>query len=239
MFIYLPLLKKNTYPFNMSINIHPSWKKALEPEFEKSYFVSLTENVRNLYHHRKGLIFPKGNQIFRAFDLCPFEELKVVILGQDPYPTKGHAHGLCFSVEPDVKPFPKSLNNIFKEIQEDVGKPFPENGNLERWAQQGVLLLNTVLTVEEGKPDSHKGIGWERFTDAVISTINEQKENVVFLLWGLKAMHKAEMIDANKHLILTAVHPSPLSAHRGFFGSKHFSKTNDYLKSKGLQEIEW
>jgi uracil-DNA glycosylase len=223
----------------MLINIDPSWKIALQSEFEKPYFIQLTEKVRQLYTERKDFIFPKGSQIFRAFDLCPFDEVKVVILGQDPYPTRGHAHGLCFSVEPDVRPFPKSLNNIFKEIQSDLGQAFAENGNLERWAKQGVLLLNTVLTVEEGKPDSHKGIGWEQFTDAVIQKINAEKKGVVFLLWGSKAIAKSEMIDANKHLVLTAVHPSPLSAYRGFFGCQHFSKTNEFLNSKGLKNINW
>lgn len=223
----------------MPIKIDPSWKIALQSEFEKPYFIELTEKVRQLYTKKKDIIFPKGSQIFRAFDLCPFDEVKVVILGQDPYPTRGHAHGLCFSVEPDVRPFPKSLNNIFKEIQSDLGQPFPENGNLERWAKQGVLLLNTVLTVEEGKPDSHKGIGWEQFTDAVIQKINAEKKGVVFLLWGSKAIAKSEMIDASKHLVLTAVHPSPLSAYRGFFGCQHFSKTNAYLKMMKFNPIQW
>jgi uracil-DNA glycosylase len=171
--------------------------------------------------------------------LCPFDELKVVILGQDPYPTKGHAHGLCFSVEPGVKPFPKSLLNIFKEIQLDLGLPMPENGNLARWAEQGVLLLNSVLTVEEGKPDSHKAFGWEKFTDAVIQTINEQKTGVVFMLWGSKAISKESFIDSSKHLILKSVHPSPLSAYRGFFGCKHFSKTNEFLRMMEQTEIQW
>jgi uracil-DNA glycosylase len=171
--------------------------------------------------------------------LCPIDDLKVVILGQDPYPTKGHAHGLCFSVEPDVKPFPKSLLNIFKEIQLDLGISMPENGNLTRWAEQGVLLLNSVLTVEEGKPDSHKGFGWEKFTDSVIQTINEQKSGVVFMLWGSKAISKEVFIDSSKHLILKAVHPSPLSAYRGFFGCKHFSKTNEFLRMMEQTEIQW
>ena len=223
----------------MSIAIHASWKEALESEFQLPYFLQLTEQVRLAYIEHKGSVFPKGSQIFRAFDLCPFNELKVVILGQDPYPTKGHAHGLCFSVEPDVKPFPKSLLNIFKEIQLDLGIPMPDNGNLARWAEQGVLLLNSSLTVEEGKPDSHKGYGWEKFTDAVIRSINEQKTGVVFILWGAKAISKESFIDPSKHLILKSVHPSPLSAHRGFFGCKHFSKTNEFLRMMEQSEIQW
>lgn len=223
----------------MSIAIHESWKEVLESEFQQAYFSNLTEQVRLAYIEHKGSVFPKGSQIFRAFDLCPFDQLKVVILGQDPYPTKGHAHGLCFSVEPEVKPFPKSLLNIFKEIQLDLGIPIPENGNLARWAEQGVLLLNSSLTVEEGKPDSHKGFGWEKFTDAVIQTINEQKTGIVFILWGAKAISKESYIDHSKHLILKSVHPSPLSAHRGFFGCKHFSKTNEFLRMMEQSEIQW
>ncbi len=223
----------------MSIAIHESWKEVLESEFQSPYFSQLTEQVRLAYIEHKGSVFPKGSQIFRAFDLCSFNELKVVILGQDPYPTKGHAHGLCFSVEPDVKPFPKSLLNIFKEIQLDLGIPMPENGNLARWAEQGVLLINSSLTVEEGKPDSHKRFGWEKFTDAVIQRINEQKTGVVFILWGAKAISKESFIDSSKHLILKSVHPSPLSAHRGFFGCKHFSKTNEFLRMMEQSEIQW
>jgi uracil-DNA glycosylase len=223
----------------MNVAIHPSWKEVLKDEFEKSYFIRLVNVIRQLYIDKKDFIFPKGSQIFRAFDLCPFDQLKVVILGQDPYPTRGHAHGLCFSVEPHVKPFPKSLNNIFKEIQDDLGIPMPVDGNLERWANQGVLLLNTVLTVEEGRPDSHKGVGWENFTDAVIEKINQEKEGVVFILWGSKAIEKEVMIDKTRHLILKSVHPSPLSAYRGFFGCKHFSKTNEFLRMLEKKEIDW
>lgn len=223
----------------MSISIHDSWKKVLEKEFQQSYFVELTESVRQAYLEKKGQVFPKGSQIFRAFDLCPFDQLKVVILGQDPYPTKGHAHGLCFSVEPDVHPFPKSLLNIFKEIQSDLGISLPANGNLTRWAEQGILLMNSSLTVEEGKPDSHKGFGWEKFTDAVIQTINAEKTGIVFMLWGAKAISKEQFIDSSKHLILKSVHPSPLSAHRGFFGCKHFSKTNEFLRMMEQSEIQW
>ena len=221
------------------IQIDESWRTVLSTEFEKPYFTELIQKVRAAYQEKPQQIFPKGAQIFRAFDTCPFHQVKVVILGQDPYPTKGHAHGLCFSVEPDVRPLPKSLNNIFKELQADLGLPFPENGNLIAWAQQGVLLLNSILTVEEGIPDSHKNFGWEIFTDAVIAQINAQKNNVVFILWGAKAAQKASFIDNSKHLILKSVHPSPLSAHRGFFGCRHFSKTNAFLRMTQHQEIQW
>ncbi len=221
------------------IQIDESWRAALSAEFEKPYFAELIQKVRAAYQEKPQQIFPKGAQIFRAFDACPFHQVKVVILGQDPYPTKGHAHGLCFSVEPNVRPLPKSLNNIFKELQADLSVPFPENGNLIAWAQQGVLLLNSVLTVEEGLPDSHKNFGWETFTDAVIAQINAQKDNVVFILWGAKAAQKASFIDNSKHLILKSVHPSPLSAHRGFFGCRHFSKTNAFLRMTQQQEIQW
>jgi uracil-DNA glycosylase len=221
------------------IQIDESWRAVLSAEFEKPYFTELIQKVRAAYQEKPQQIFPKGAQIFRAFDACPFHQVKVVILGQDPYPTKGHAHGLCFSVEPNVRPLPKSLNNIFKELQADLGVPFPENGNLIAWAQQGVLLLNSVLTVEEGLPDSHKNFGWETFTDEVIAQINNLKNNVVFILWGAKAAQKASFIDNSKHLILKSVHPSPLSAHRGFFGCRHFSKTNAFLRMTQQQEIQW
>ena len=163
----------------------------------------------------------------------------MIILGQDPYPTRGHAHGLSFSVNDHVKPFPKSLKNIFSEINNDIGKPFPENGNLSRWAEEGVLLLNAVLTVEEGRPDSHKGIGWEQFTDSVIKVLSTKKEHLIFMLWGAKAGQKRELIDEGKHKVLSSVHPSPLSAYRGFFGCKHFSKANDYLLMNKLPPIDW
>jgi uracil-DNA glycosylase len=223
----------------MNLDLHSSWKEILNDELQKPYYVELTDEVKRLYIDKKGSIFPEVTDIFRAFDLCPLDAVKVVILGQDPYPTKGHAHGLCFSVEPNVRPFPKSLNNIFKEIQDDLGKPIPSDGNLERWAKQGVLLLNSVLTVEDGKPDSHKGLGWEKFTDAVIRKINVQKEGIVIMLWGSKAIAKEEMIDKSKHLILKSVHPSPLSAYRGFFGCKHFSKSNEFLRMMEKPEIDW
>ena len=223
----------------MNVRIESSWKRVLNDEFEQKYFKELTQKVKELYLNNTGKIFPKGADIFRAFDLCPFDQTKVIILGQDPYPTRGHAHGLSFSVNDHVKPFPKSLKNIFSEINNDIGKPFPENGNLSRWAEQGVLLLNAVLTVEEGRPDSHKGIGWEQFTDSVIKMLSTQKEHLIFMLWGAKAGHKRALIDEGKHKVLSSVHPSPLSAYRGFFGCKHFSKANDYLLMNKLTPIDW
>ena len=223
----------------MNVRIESSWKRVLNDEFEQKYFIELTQKVKELYLNNKDKIFPKGVDIFRAFDLCPFDQTKVIILGQDPYPTRGHAHGLSFSVNDHVKPFPKSLKNIFSEINNDIGKPFPENGNLSRWAEQGVLLLNAVLTVEEGRPDSHKGIGWEQFTDSVIKVLSTQKEHLIFMLWGAKAGHKRALIDEGKHKVLSSVHPSPLSAYRGFFGCKHFSKANDYLLMNKLTPIDW
>ena len=223
----------------MNVRIESSWKRVLNDEFEQKYFKELTQKVKELYLNNTDKIFPKGADIFRAFDLCPFDQAKVIILGQDPYPTRGHAHGLSFSVNDHVKPFPKSLKNIFSEINNDIGKPFPENGNLSRWAEQGVLLLNTVLTVEEGRPDSHKGIGWEQFTDSVIKVLSTQKEHLIFMLWGAKAGHKRALIDEGKHKVLYSAHPSPLSAYRGFFGCKHFSKANDYLLMNKLTPIDW
>ena len=223
----------------MNVRIESSWKRVLNDEFEQKYFKELTQKVKELYLNNTDKIFPKGADIFRAFDLCPFDQTKVIILGQDPYPTRDHAHGLSFSVNDHVKPFPKSLKNIFSEINNDIGKPFPENGNLSRWAEQGVLLLNAVLTVEEGRPDSHKGIGWEQFTDSVIKMLSTQKEHLIFMLWGAKAGHKRALIDEGKHKVLSSVHPSPLSAYRGFFGCKHFSKANDYLLMNKLTPIDW
>lgn len=213
------------------------WKVKLEEEFQKQYYQELTVFLDDAYLN--SLVLPPRELIFNAFDKCSLADLKVVIIGQDPYPTKGHAHGLSFSVEEDVRPLPKSLQNIFKELKDDLNIEISENGNLERWAKQGVLLLNNVLTVEEGRADSHAYKGWEKFTDAVLNLINKEKENVVFLLWGKKAQVKGRLIDVNKHLILTSVHPSPLSVYRGFYGCKHFSKTNQFLRSKGLNEIEW
>ena len=223
----------------MEIKLEKSWKEALSAEFNKTYFLDLVAFVKSEYELKKGYIFPKGDQIFRALNECPLSDVKVVILGQDPYPTRGNAHGLCFSVEEKVRPFPKSLVNIFKEIEADLGIPFPENGSLVRWAEQGVLLLNAVLTVEEGKPESHARKGWEQFTDAVISAVNKNNSQVVYLLWGSKAQEKAAQVHSTNNLILKTVHPSPLSAYRGFLGCKHFSATNNYLVSKGKNPINW
>lgn len=221
------------------MRIPSTWAELLATETSKPYFIELTQKIESLYESKEVSVLPEYGNIFNAFEFCSPSNLKVVILGQDPYPTKGHAHGLCFSVEANVRPFPKSLNNIFKEMEADLNIPFPENGNLERWAKQGVLLLNSVLTVEEGKTDSHKGIGWEQFTDSVIQLISQKQENVVFILWGSKAISKSTLIDGKKHFVLTSVHPSPLSAYRGFFGCKHFSKANEFLASKGLNSIHW
>jgi len=220
----------------MEVKIAPSWKGRLLNEFEKPYFKNLIEFVRNEY--RTQTVFPPGKEIFRAFDSCDFDDAKVVIIGQDPYHGPGQANGMCFSVRDGVR-MPPSLVNIFKEIHEDLGKPIPKSGDLERWAQQGVLLLNATLTVRASTPGSHQNKGWEEFTDAVIRTLSAEKENIVFLLWGAYAQKKGEVIDRNKHLVLMSAHPSPFSADRGFFGCKHFSKANEYLKSKGLKEIEW
>jgi uracil-DNA glycosylase len=221
----------------MDVKIEESWREILQDEFEKPYFQKLVDQVKKAYQTKD--VWPKGNQIFNAFNHCPFDQVKVVILGQDPYPTPGHAHGLCFSVQEGVKPFPKSLNNIFKEINDDLGTAVPTHGNLNRWADQGVFLLNTVLTVNAHEPNSHKKFGWETFTNTVIEKINSEQEGVVFLLWGSQAQKKIELIDQSKHHILKTVHPSPLSAYRGFFGCKHFSKANELLISHGLEPINW
>lgn len=218
------------------VKIAASWKDRLQPEFQKSYFQELTHFVKNEY--QSAVVYPPGSEIFKAFDHCRFEDVKVVIIGQDPYHGAGQANGLCFSVRDGVK-MPPSLVNIFKEIRNDLGKPFPASGDLDRWAKQGVLLLNATLTVRAGTPGSHQNKGWELFTDAVIRKISEEKEHVVFLLWGAYAQKKGEIIDRQRHCVLMAPHPSPFSADRGFFGCKHFSKANDYLKSKGLPEINW
>ena len=223
----------------MEIKLEDSWKLALQHEFNQPYFVDLVQFVKSEYAKLPGKVFPEGKHIFRALDICSLSKVKVVILGQDPYPTKGHAHGLCFSVEKSVQPLPKSLQNIFKERTTDVGLAYPDHGDLTQWAEQGVLLLNTVLTVIEGKPDSHSGKGWERFTDAILKTVSDCTENVVFILWGSKAQAKISLIDQTKHYIIQSVHPSPLSAYRGFFGSKPFSRSNSYLKEKGKTPIEW
>jgi len=220
----------------MDVKIEPGWKEQLNDEFEKDYFVKLSEFVRDEYKTQQ--IFPPGKLIFNAFDQCTFDNLKVVILGQDPYHGPEQAHGLCFSVNDGIK-FPPSLRNIFKELNQDVGKPIPESGNLTQWAKQGVLLINATLTVRVHQAGSHQKKGWEQFTDAVIQKISDKKENVVFLLWGNYAISKSKFIDQNKHLVLASVHPSPLSASRGFFGNKHFSRCNEFLKEKGLEEINW
>jgi uracil-DNA glycosylase len=221
----------------MQVKIHESWQNVLADEFDKDYFRSLISFVKNEYSSNK--CFPKGSQIFSAFDHCPFDNLKVVIIGQDPYHGVGQANGLCFSVNDGIS-FPPSLINIFKEIETDLNIAIPATGNLERWANQGVLLLNATLTVREGEAGSHQGKGWEQFTDAVIQKISSEKENVVFLLWGSFAKQKGSKIDRSKHFVLETGHPSPLSANRGlWFGNKHFSKTNEYLIQKNLKPINW
>lgn len=220
----------------MNVKIEPSWKRILQEEFTKPYFEDLTGFVRDEYKSKT--IFPPPKDIFKAFDLCPFDKVKVVILGQDPYHGDGQAHGLCFSVNKNV-PIPPSLINIYKEIVSDVGGHMPVHGNLEHWAQQGVFLLNAILSVVAHQPTSHQKKGWETFTDEVIRLIAEKKEHVVFMLWGAYAQSKEWMIDQTKHLVLKAPHPSPLSAHRGFFGCKHFSKANEFLKSQRLEKIKW
>lgn len=218
------------------VQIEASWLEKLQTEFDKPYFEQLIQFVKDEY--AKGVCFPPGKLIFNAFNLCPFSQLKVVLIGQDPYHEPGQAHGLCFSVNDGV-PFPPSLRNIFEEIRTDLGVPVPQSGNLTRWAQQGVLLLNATLTVRAHQAASHQQHGWEEFTDAVISTINAEKEHVVFILWGSYAQSKARLIDASKHCILRSAHPSPLSAYRGFFGNHHFSLCNQYLQQNGLSPINW
>jgi len=220
----------------MDVKIESSWQSALATEFEKDYFKNLTDFVRNEYKTKK--VFPPGKLIFNAFDQCPFDEVKVVIIGQDPYHNDGQAHGLCFSVNDGIE-FPPSLINIFKETERDLGIPFPESGNLMRWAKQGVLLLNATLTVEAHKAGSHQGKGWETFTDAVIARLAAEKEHLVFMLWGNYAQQKGAIVDLNRHLVLKSVHPSPLSAYRGFIGCGHFSAANAYLHKMGKNEINW
>lgn len=220
----------------MDVKIEQSWKTVLQTEFDKDYFVGLTDFVRNEYKTR--LTFPPASLIFNAFDQCPFDKVEVVIIGQDPYHGDGQAHGLCFSVNDGIA-FPPSLLNIFKEIERDLGKSTPTSGNLTRWAKQGVLLLNATLTVQAHFAGSHQGKGWETFTDAVIHKLATEKEHLVFMLWGSYAQRKGEFIDSTKHLILKSVHPSPLSAYRGFIGNNHFSLANQYLKKNGKEEIIW
>ena len=220
----------------MDIKFGSSWKRVLGDECNKDYFKTLTKTIREEYSSKS--IFPPSNLVFRALELCSFEEVKVVILGQDPYHGPGQAHGLSFSVPDGVRP-PPSLKNIYKEITNDLGKEIPQSGNLEYLAKQGVLLLNATLTVEANKPGSHQKLGWETFTDAIIKKISDEKKHVVFLLWGNFARAKKALIDTNKHLVLEAPHPSPFSAYTGFFGSSHFSPTNSYLQSHSLNQIDW
>lgn len=221
----------------MDVKIESSWKEVLKDEFQKSYF----EQIVMFLKHEKALnkiIYPPGNLIFNAFEKTPFDDVKVVILGQDPYHGPGQAHGLCFSVQKGVKP-PPSLVNIYKELQSDVGIPIPETGDLTKWAEHGVLLLNAMLTVRNGEPASHSKIGWESFTDAVIRKVSDLKEGVVFMLWGKFAQDKQVLIDATKHYILKAAHPSPFSADKGFFGCRHFSKANELLVKDGKAPVDW
>lgn len=223
---------------NQNIKLEISWLAHLAGEFEKPYMNQLKEFLNEEKQQGK-TILPPASQWFNALNSMPFEQLKVVILGQDPYPTEGHAHGLCFSVLPEVKPLPKSLLNINKELLDDLAIDNSHSGNLQSWADQGVLLLNSVLTVERGNANAHQGKGWEHFTDAIIQTINDNTENVVFILWGAYAQKKGALINTDKHHIITSAHPSPLSAYRGFWGSKPFSQTNDYLIDHGKQKINW
>ena len=215
--------------------MHESWKKYLDAEFEKEYFKELSEFLKSAYASQT--IYPPKSQVFSAFS-TPLDDIKVVIIGQDPYHGPHQAHGLAFSVQPNVT-VPPSLKNIFKEIHDDVGRPIPDNGNLQRWADQGVLLLNNTLTVEAHQAGSHRGKGWEQFTDAMIQMLSNERDNLVFILWGRDARSKKDLIDGKKHLILEAAHPSPFSAHNGFFGCKHFSKANVYLTMNGKKPIDW
>ena len=220
----------------MDVKIAPSWKEKLEPEFSKPYFRDLTAFVKKEYEEHK--IYPPGSLIFNAFAHCPFDKVKVVIIGQDPYHNPGQANGLAFSVADGVR-VPPSLQNIFKEVSDEFDRPVHSSGNLERWADQGVLLLNATLTVRANSPGSHQKKGWEEFTDAVIKIVSEEKEHIVFMLWGAYAQKKGSIINDTRHLVLKSAHPSPFAANRGFFGNNHFKKANDYLKSKGKEPIEW
>lgn len=220
----------------MNVRIDESWRQVLQPEFDKPYFELLTDFVRQAY--RTTQCFPPAGQIFRAFDLCPFDKVRVVIIGQDPYHDVNQAHGLCFSVQDGVR-IPPSLENIYKELHRDLGKPIPSTGNLTHWAEQGVLLLNATLTVEAHRAGSHQGKGWEELTDAAIQALNNQRSNIVFMLWGSYAQRKGQFIDRRRHLVLTAVHPSPLSAYQGFIGCGHFSQANVYLQQHGQSPIAW
>ena len=221
----------------MKVSIHKSWEKQLKSVFEESFFHALVENVK--YEYSNNICYPHGKFIFKAFDDCPFDKIKVVIIGQDPYHGIGQANGLCFSVKDKIQ-HPPSLVNIFKEIEKDLNIPYPISGDLTRWSKQGVLLLNSVLTVKANSAGSHKNIGWQKFTDTVINTVSKKKSNIVFLLWGGYAKEKSKLIDQKKHLILKSVHPSPLSANRGgWFGNKHFSTCNHYLYKKDIKQIDW
>ena len=220
----------------MDVKMESSWKTRLAGEFEKDYFVKLTDFVRQEY--RQATVYPSGPNIFNAFAHCPFDRVKVLIIGQDPYHEPGQAHGLCFSVQ-DGTPFPPSLQNIFKEITDDLGRPRPTSGDLTRWADQGVLLLNATLTVRAHRAGSHQGHGWETFTDAAIRCLNAERQHLVYMLWGAYAQKKGASIDTSRNLVLTSPHPSPLSAHRGFFGNRHFSRANDYLVALGESPIDW
>lgn len=220
----------------MDVRIEDSWKARLQDEFDKPYFAALTQFVRNEYAVRT--VYPPGREMFAAFDACPFDDVRVVILGQDPYHEPGQAHGLCFSVNDGVQ-FPPSLVNIFKEIESDLGRPMPSSGNLMRWAKQGVLLLNATLTVRAHQAGSHQNKGWEAFTDAVIHRLATERNHIVFILWGSYAQRKGSFIDRNRHCVLQSPHPSPLSAYRGFFGNKHFSRANAYLIENGYKPIDW
>ena len=224
-------------PTRREIQLEPSWRTRLADEFDQDYMVRLREFL--LDRKQSGaVIYPQGSKIFNAMNSCSFDQVKVVVLGQDPYHGPGQAHGLCFSVRLGV-PTPPSLVNILKEINDDLGIAPPDHGNLQSWARQGVLLLNAVLTVERGRAGAHQGKGWERFTDRIVEHLNAERQNLVFLLWGSYAMKKGAVIDRDRHLVLTAPHPSPLSAHRGFFGCRHFSMTNRYLEQQGLKPIDW
>jgi len=220
----------------MNVRIDDTWREVLQPEFDKPYFELLTSFVRHEYQTKQ--CFPPARLIFNAFDSCPFPRVRVVIIGQDPYHDVGQAHGLCFSVNDGVA-IPPSLENIYKELNRDLGKPIPHSGNLQHWAEQGVLLLNATLTVEAHRAGSHQNKGWEELTDAAIRALNERREHIVFMLWGSYAQRKGQFIDRKRHLVLTAPHPSPLSAYRGFIGCGHFSAANKYLIQHGLQPIEW
>lgn len=223
---------------NMDVKIERGWKEELKGEFDKAYFRALTDAVRQEYANPMLNVYPPASKIFSAFDLVPFDEVKVVIIGQDPYHGPGQANGLAFSVNPGVA-VPPSLRNIFKEICDDTGAPYPADGDLTRWARQGVLLLNATLTVREHLPKSHSRLGWDLFTDAAVRAVSEHARHVVFLLWGSDAIRKGSMIDRSRHCVLTAPHPSPLSASRGFFGCRHFSQANAYLESHGKTPIQW